>query len=790
MKLETGADLMALHQLDQKLWVALACPTTGLEFDKATLALIDTDKDSRIRAPELIAAVKWAGGLLKNPDDLLKGLPALCPAAINDSVPEGKLIVSFARQVLGKADSAEITVQEAEAAAQTLAAKPFNGDGIIPADSAPDDATKAVINDIIACLGGDTDASGKPGVGPARVDQFFADAAAYSDWWKRAEGDTGILPLGVATAAAVAATQAVKIKVDDYFARCRLAAFDPRAVNALNREEKEFFALGAKDLTVHAAEISALPLARVEGGNPLPLNGSLNPAWADAIARLYADAIKPLLGERTLLTESDWTTLVTKLAPYEGWSTSKTGATVEKLGLQRVREILGSKAKEGLAALIAKDKAEEPHAQAVIGLNRLAHYHRDLYKLCNNYVAFRDFYRRKDKAIFQAGTLYLDQRSCELCLAVENAGKHASLAALAGTYLAYCDCTRKGSGEKMQIVAAFTGGDSDNLMVGRNGIFYDRQGRDWDATITRIIDNPISIRQAFFAPYKKLVRFIEEQVAKRAAAAEAASDTKLAEAAKATAGGAAPKPGPAPKQKIDIGTLAAIGLVLTTLLTALGSIFGPILGLAWWQIPLVLLLLILAISAPSMVMAYLKLRRRNLGPILDANGWAVNARAKINVPFGGSLTSVAALPPGSQRDLTDPFAEKKSPWPRIIIALFALCLVYVILNKLGYIYDWTHGRLGAPHKAKVQVRGAGEANSSQFRNESARGKAVAGPGYGEHLGYSSFGARGGKQGASLRPRRPPESSDRAARTECRALPGSRNKHGHLDRQLAVGPRTA
>ena len=69
--IDSGADLMALDELDQKLWVALACPTTGLEFDAKTLALIDTDKDGRIRAPELISAVKWAGACLKNPDDLL-----------------------------------------------------------------------------------------------------------------------------------------------------------------------------------------------------------------------------------------------------------------------------------------------------------------------------------------------------------------------------------------------------------------------------------------------------------------------------------------------------------------------------------------------------------------------------------------------------------------------------------------------------------------------------------------------------------------------------------------------
>jgi hypothetical protein len=713
VKLESGADLLALDQLDLKLWVALACPTAGLEFDKATLAMIDTDKDGRVRAPELIAAVKWAGGLLRNPDDLLKGAPALRVGAINDSTAEGKLIANFGRQVLGKAESDSITLDEAGAAAQTFAAKPFNGDGIVPADSAGDETTKALINDIIACLGPDTDASGKPGVSQAKVDQFFSDAAAYSDWWKKAEGDKAVLPLGLNTPAAAAAIKTAKAKVDDYFARCQLAAFDSRAMNALNREEKEFVALAAKDLTVTATEIAGFPLARVAAGRSLPLGQGVNPAWAGVVAALRTDAVEPLLGDKTVLTEADWTTLVAKLAPYDAWSSTKPGSAVEKIGLKRAREILAGKGKETLTALIAKDKAEEGHAQAVGGLNRLVHYQRDLNKLCHNFVSFQDFYGRKEKAIFQAGTLYLDQRSCDLCLTVEDAGKHAAMAALAGTYLAYCDCFRKGTGEKLQIVAAFTGGDSDNLMVGRNGIFFDRKGRDWDATITKILDNPISIRQAFFAPYKKLVRMIEEQVAKRAAAADAAGEAKLTEAAKAVGGGEPPKPVEPPKQKIDVGTLAAIGLVLTTLLGALGGIFGHILGLVWWQIPLALLAIILAISAPSVIIAYLKLRRRNLGPILDANGWAVNAKAKMNVPFGGSLTAVAALPPGSQRDLVDPFAEKKSPWPKVIVLVILLILAYLGLNKLGYIYDWTNGRLGNPKPARLEKVTPGPAAATE-----------------------------------------------------------------------------
>jgi hypothetical protein len=101
-----------------------------------------------------------------------------------------------------------------------------------------------------------------------------------------------------------------------------------------------------------------------------------------------------------------------------------------------------------------------------------------------------------------------------------------------------------------------------------------------------------------------------------------------------------------------------------------------------------------------MIIAWLKLRKRNLGPILDANGWAVNARAKINIPFGASLTGIACLPAGSKRDLVDPFAEKKSPWPRVIAFLIVLAIAYAILNRMGFIYEWTHGRLGQPREVK------------------------------------------------------------------------------------------
>lgn len=110
---------------------------------------------------------------------------------------------------------------------------------------------------------------------------------------------------------------------------------------------------------------------------------------------------------------------------------------------------------------------------------------------------------------------------------------------------------------------------------------------------------------------------------------------------------------------------------------------------------------ILLISGPSIVLACVKLRKRNLGPILDAGGWAINAKAKINVSFGSVLTKVANLPSGARRDLTDLYADKKSPWPKVIGLVIIIYLVYSGLNHLGFINDWTNGLIGIRKEPNV-----------------------------------------------------------------------------------------
>ncbi len=687
VKLNSNADLENLDHLDKKLWATLSCPARGLEFDTKTLEMIDSDKDGRIRVPEILAAVKWLCDRLKNPSDIINGSDILPLSAIHENTPEGRQILASAQNILknlGKTDAREISLAETLDTAKIFAQTTFNGDGIIPADSAADASTQTLIADIITCCGSVPDRSGKPGIDQSLINRFFTELGAYADWWKKAEDNVPeILPLGAASEKVVSSFKAVRVKIDDYFARCRLAEFDERALAALNRHESDYLSFAARDLTITGEEIAGFPLARITAKKPLPLKENLNPAWVNKLAEFSRHVIVPLMGDKSSLTGDEWATITDKLTFHEAWLKAKAGVAVEKLGLPRMREILSGNGKTILTDLIAKDKELESEVKLISDIERLIRYYRDLHTLLNNFVSFAHFYGKKEKAIFQAGTLYLDGRACELCVRVDDLGKHGTLASLSKTYLAYCDCTRRGGAEKMTIAAAFTNGDSDYLMVGRNGVFYDRKGQDWDATISKIIDNPISIRQAFWSPYKKFIRLIESQIEKMASAREKSvqdnAAARIADSAKVVEAGS--KPGEK-KEAFDVakyvGIFAALALAVGAIGAALGAMIAALSKLAWWQYPLVLAAIMLLISGPSMILAWLKLRQRNLGPILDSNGWAINARVLINIPFGKSLTKIAALPGNSTRILDDPYAEKshRKTWIFIILFLFLIWIAF------------------------------------------------------------------------------------------------------------------
>lgn len=714
VNLLSGKDIVYLSELDQKLWTALSCPVNGLEIDAGTLRLIDTDNDGRVRVPEILAATRWIVSVIRDPEDLVKINTTLPLSAINVETEEGRVLFASAKQILthlGKADQDSVSVAETSDTARIFSGTRFNGDGVITVESAGTDALKKRIQNIIDCMGSVSDLSGQPGVNTDLVNAFFQSCQAYSEWYTIAESQPEIYwPYADQTAAAYQAYLAVKTKIEDFYTRCRLLDYEPVAEEALNVAKSRFETIAGAELNEDSPGMSGFPLARTNKEKMLPLEDGLNPSWEKAIRQFNREVVQPKFSGKKALSFEEWKKVQSMFSGYSGWIDNKKGAEVEALGIEEIRAILSGQDTQELLALIEEDRRLETETRNILNVDRLVRYYCDIYTLLKNYVSFSDFYSPEALAIFQAGKLYIDQRCLDLCIQVNDMPRHNTLAVNSGICLLYCDCISRNRNEKMTIVAALTDGDIDNVSVGRNAVFYDRKGRDWDATIVKIVDNPISIKQAFWSPYKKFSRFISKQIEKLAASKEAEveaattaqiekavvkADSSLTESVKspALATPQAVQTAQAPPAPFDIGKFAGIFAALSLAIGAIGSVIISALAgffeLKWWQMPLALVGMILCISLPSMVLAWLKLRKRDLAPVLDANGWAINARLTINIIFGKTLTHLAMLPDNARVNLTDPFSKKKRPIvPALIIFLIVLAIAAYALWFYGYLNEW------------------------------------------------------------------------------------------------------
>jgi hypothetical protein len=684
-QIKSADDLHALETLDPKLWVALSCPVHDLEIDPRTLSLIDEDADGRVRIEEMLRAVKWTMTRLAKPESLFHGGP-LPLDAINASDAEGAMLLASAKRILtntGHADSATISVEWASNNESIFSKSHLNGDGVITHDASEDAEVRDLIEEIIKALGAEKDRNGTPGINRPKLNQFFAELESFNAWWTQGENDAAkgedVLPLGQQTPDAFSALIAVETKIEDYFARCRIAAFDPRSEIPLNRAPDIYEQIATDDLSGKRQDIEAMPLAKISSTPTLPLTDGINPEWRERVDLLRESVLRPMKIEdsETSLSAEQWEALKARFASYRTWRHSKPETDVEPLGIRRIRTLLDSDLRSKIETLLEEDAKQAPELKAIDAVEKLARYHRDLIAILNNYVNFEQFYDETCTGIFQAGELFLDGRECRLCLRISDPAKHSVLAALSRAFVAYCECRRKDSPNKFHIAAVFSAGDSANLIVGRNGIFRDRAGLLWDTTIVRIIDNPISVREAFFTPYTRMGRFFGERIEKWAVTRDKAMQQQMQTGIETGTIPATDSSKPSSFQSTGgvAAMIAAGGIALGAVGAGLASLFKTMKALTWWELPLIILAMILTISLPSMVIAYLKLRKRTLAPLLDASGWAVNGSTLISPKLGRRLTLRATLPLASASQMNRGYGARPLFWTALGLAITVTAII-------------------------------------------------------------------------------------------------------------------
>ncbi|MFM7705907.1 MAG: hypothetical protein ACKO6D_13590, partial [Rubrivivax sp.] len=276
VRIDRAQDLRYLDELDQKLWAVLACPSAGLEFDARTLELLDSNHEGHVGATDIRDAARFVCAALRDPGLVFEPGESVALDDFDLAQPTGVQLAATARQALaylGKPEAGSIAVSDLADSTRLFEPGHLNGDGIVPAELAPDAGLAEAITLIGATLGPRADRSGAPGIDRAMLDTFMADARAVCAWDERSrqgEAAGAVLALGEGTAEAVAAFDAVQAKVEDWFTRCRLAAYDARAAEALNPADAVYAGLAGEPLSADHDGVAALPLARVGAGLALP----------------------------------------------------------------------------------------------------------------------------------------------------------------------------------------------------------------------------------------------------------------------------------------------------------------------------------------------------------------------------------------------------------------------------------------------------------------------------------------------------------------------------------------
>ncbi|OCG01378.1 hypothetical protein [Gilliamella sp. wkB112] len=699
-------DIINLADLDPKLWVALSCPTTGLNFDKRTLALLDVDQDGRIRIPDILDAISWTKDKVLSFDKILQSSDILPLAQIDTTTKAGQKLLVTAHSILANLNKSQqnfLTQDDVQQSIKINAGKLYNGDLIFPPASELSTTMQTFIQSAIKVIGAEKDMSGQAGINLDIATTFVNNLQTWQQW--QTDISKTETPFGENRTEIWKLVQTLKPKIDDYFLRIELAQYAPQAQTALNVDEK--YIVPTENGLLSDDALAELPLSKIDTNSTLDLVNGLNPLWKSKVSQ-FKSLVASSLANPDQLSQAEWQHIQTSLQAYTKLINSKPEMTkikvtiapigsIEDLPAQLIASLTDKQLLNEFQHMVEQDNQTPISAADVLVLEKLVLFHKHLYRLLVNFTSFADFFSLENTAAFQLGKLYIDGRCATLCVAVDNIGKHSTLANYSELCLLYCECTRHG--QKQLIAAAITAGQGDLLIEGRNGVFIDTDGNDWDANVVKIISKPISIQQAVWAPYQRIGRLITEQINKWASSKDASIEKSSAQVIQN------------PENKFDIGksvgVFAAIGLAIGAIGTALATIFQAIFSLTWWQLPLVIIGLFLIISGPSVILAWLKLRRRTLGPLLEASGWAINGQVKINLLLGGLLTSKAELPQNAKRNLRDPM-RKRSQKP-----LIAFILAILIGIGVSGAWLWHKGYFNQYFEPQKQQQTTNNANTQK-----------------------------------------------------------------------------
>ena len=719
LRLETAEEIRYIRELEKARWSATSAPLEQFYCDAQVLTYLDTDNNGRIRVHELLDAQQWLYTHLASRDGFERASDELSLASLDAKAadaPKMKQLAEHMLRELGLGSARSISLAQVRTFRSAYAGRFPNGDGVVPPEHADSPELAQFIKDIAAATGGSKDLGGSVGAGAAELASFLASAQGALAWEAegavRTEAESqvfpAVMPWGEATPAAAALIEELNDKVEQYFSQCDLLRVEPNAAARMQASAETLAGIDITSTEVLRKWTLSAPLAPPRDDGLLDLSGRLNPNYEAQLHKLVADVLPRALGltdkQRVRITLADWRKARELFAAHRAWR-ARQPALAPALSTAQLGEYVSGDLAARLTALIKQDSAVGEELQQFHNLEKLILFQRWLKEILNNFVSFPALFNPARRALFAAGTMIIDGRELGFCVRVTDRAAHKRIAATSPIFIIYAELSRRSAaGEsKMEVAAALTAGTRGQICIGKRGVFYDRDGQEWDAVVVDLIVNPISLWEAAIAPFIRLRDFIGDKVEKFAAskadaAQSAAKDginrkeaalLKADEAAKAPPAKTPEPQNPANTTNLVIGL--SLGFAAAT--SALALIFKAVIDTDPGKLISGLLAIVLVIAGFSAFLGFLKLRRRDLSTVLEACGWAMNLRMKLRRPLARLFTRRPGLPRGSKIARVDWAAEEAARQGRSpsllgrLLRVFAVLLMFAVGLVAAWKYD-------------------------------------------------------------------------------------------------------
>lgn len=709
-------DLASLCKLDEAHWMATSAPTQSFTCDPVFLNYMDTDQNGRIRSSEVKSAQQWLFQMLTDRGRLGEKTSVLNLDAIDVSHDQGKGLRKAAERILanlGFDGGREITLDQVRNRQKILASGLCNGDGVIPAKSVEDPELFRFINDIIHIAGGIKDASGELGVDNEILDAFLAKARKYIEWHekgaeKNPKDGASIKVRGNATDEAYSIIRSLQNKIDEFFILCQLLLINPQVKDRIGINEKKLEEVDLNNLTILNTLMESAPLANPNPNEILPIDKHINPVYRGKMLLFNEVVLRGTksTGNNDKLSRKEWEELKVLFKPYADWLAEKEGLFIQSIKIDTLQYYLNSNLPDELRKLIEQDRVVAHELHHVESVEKLILYQKLFLEFINNFVSFTRLYDPLAPSLIQVGTLVLDGRCFDLTVKVTDRTQHKQIVQQSNICVMYLSLTRKENTNNltMQVAAAVTSGSMTRLFIGKAGVFFTPDGHEWDAIVVDFVANPVSLVEAVRKPFTQLGEFISTQTERFSIARFQDIETGLEKSITSIEQSISSddhKKGES--KKALTGNLREVIVSGSIAFAAVGSSFAFITktlqNVSFLDMASVVCGLVFIVFIPIIIIAILKLSRRNLSIFLEACGWAVNGQMRLTYEMGLLFTREPLLSENFQRKQGDLIwgllqgrRIKSRVWLKrtlvmILSVLIGLCIVLLMSKKLK-LKEW------------------------------------------------------------------------------------------------------